>query len=383
MKQYDGFVIHFGEIWLKGRNRHSFIKILKENIIFSLKGEKYKRLDDMRDRFFISVGKDSNLDSISNKLSYIFGISWFAPVILSDNTLDAILKTTNKLLSKKDTVRIVPHRALKSLSFNSSDVVSYFIKNTKKLNFEIDKNSKRDLYINLTKDRAFIYTDKVKGANGLPVGSSGKMVVLFSGGIDSPVASFYAMKRGLKPIYMHVHAFPNNKDKNLSKINELAEILSMYSGSSKIFLIPGHVFQSAALKIPRKYELVLFKLFLYKLAEQIVKMEEADCIVSGESLGQVASQTIGNLTSSQEGIKPLIIRPLIGFDKQEIINVAKSIDTFETSIKQYKDVCSIAARNPATNSNPLTLKKLWKKGSMDSALKMTIKKMSEVKVNSA
>ena len=212
-------------------------------------------------------------------------------------------------------------------------MVKYFIKNTKKLKFKIDKDAETDLYINATKDFTFLYTERIQGAGGLPVGSSGNAVVLLSGGIDSPLATFYAMKRGLRPIYMHVHAFPNNKDVKLSKIKELVKILSAYSVNPKTYLMPGHVFQSAAMKIHNKYELVLFKSFLYRLAEGIAEKEEAEAIVSGESLGQVASQTIGNLTASQIGIKRFIMRPLIGFDKQEIINMAKKIGTFDVSIQ--------------------------------------------------
>lgn len=376
MNKYKGIVIHFGELWLKGRNRGSFIRRLYDNIELALDEENYERIYDLRDRFFLIFNKKSDIKSIEGKLAGVFGVSRFSPVITANNNLEDIMKAANKLLGKKDTVRIVPHRSLKTLSFNSSEVVSYFIKNTKKLKFKIDKDSDKDLYINASKDFAFLYTEKIPGAGGLPVGSSGSAVVLLSGGIDSPVATFYAMKRGLKPIYMHVHAFPNNDDTKLSKIKNLAKILSNYSANSKICLMPGHIFQSAALKIPRKYELVLFKLFLYKLAEQIAEKENADCIVGGESLGQVASQTVRNLTASQQEIKYFIMRPLIGFDKQEIINMAKKIGTFDESIKSYKDVCSIAARNPATRSGTETVKKFWKKASMDSAVKMTLKKMS-------
>ena len=378
MVKYKGIVIHFGEIWLKGRNRNNFIRQLHENIELALEGEKYEKLDYMRDRFFLILEKDSDIESIKEKLSKVFGIARFSPVVLAKNDLDDIINVANKMLGKKDSVRVVPHRSVKTLSFDSTQIVSYFIKNQKKLKFKIDKDSEKDLYINATKDFAFLYTDKLPGAGGLPVGSSGNAIVLMSGGIDSPVATFYAMKRGLKPIYMHVHAFADNKDVKLSKIKELSKILSGYSANPKIYFIPGHIFQSAAMKVHNKYELVLFKLFLYKLAEEIADKEEAEAIVSGESLGQVASQTLGNLTASQIGIKRFIMRPLIGFDKQEIVNVAKRIGTFEESIKEYRDVCSIAAKNPSTNSSTAKIKKLWKEASMDSAVKITLNKASMI-----
>ncbi len=381
MQKYKGIVIHFGEIWLKGKNRNVFVRKLYDNIEHALRKEGYAKLEDHRDRFFLVFDKGSDMRSIEKKLSNVFGVSWFAPVIISDNDLSGMLDAANRLLGKNDTVRIVPHRSVKSLSFNSSEIVSYFINNSKKLNFKIDKDAENDMHINATKEFSFLYTEKISGSNGLPVGSSGSAVVLLSGGIDSPVASFYAMKRGLAPIYMHVHAFADNEDAKLSKIKDLAKILSNYSAGAKLYLLPGHIFQSAALKIPRKYELVLFKLFLYRLAEEIAEIEKADCIVSGESLGQVASQTVGNITASQHSVKKFVMRPLIGFDKQEIINIAKSIGTFDTSIKEYRDVCSIAARNPATKSTASRIKRLWDDSSMDSVLKMTLKKMSVLEVN--
>jgi thiamine biosynthesis protein ThiI len=375
MMKYKGIVIHFGEIWLKGNNRGSFIGRLYSNIQCTLDGEKYEKLENRRDRFFLLLEGSSDVESICSKLGKVFGVSWFAPVVTVENNIEKILATSNKMLTKKDTVRIVPHRAFKGFSHNSDEIVGYFIKNSEKLNFIIDKDAEKDLHIDVTKEFTIIYDRKMQGAKGLPVGSSGNAVVLLSGGIDSPVASYYAMKRGLRPVYLHVHAFADNNDEKLSKITDLVKLLSEYSCGSKIYYLPGHVFQSSALKMPRKYELVLFKLFMYKLAEKVAKMEKAECIVSGESLGQVASQTTSNLITSEHGIKPLIMRPLIGFDKQEIIDIAMGIGTFDISIRKYRDVCSIAAKNPATGSKYSEVHKFWKAASIDSAIKATLKKM--------
>jgi len=374
MARYEGILIHFGELWLKGRNRSSFIRTLYNNIIAALKYEDYDKLDYLRDRFFLVFSKNSDFESISRKLSKVFGISRYSPVVTSKTDLGSILEASNKFLDKRDTVRLVPHRSVKNTKYNSSELVSHFIKNEKKLKFGMDKDAEKELFINIADNTAYLYNEKIPGANGLPVGSSGKSVILLSGGIDSPVASYYSMKRGLSPVYMHVHAFPGNDDQRLSKIKDLVKILSEYHSAGRLYLIPGHVFQSSAMKTPKKYELVLFKLFLYRLAEEISKKENADCLVSGESLGQVASQTVGNLTSSETGIKKFIMRPLVGFDKQEIIDMARKIGTYETSIMSYKDVCSIVARNPSTNTSKEKIKRLWKESSMDSALKLSMKK---------
>ncbi|MGI0100562.1 MAG: tRNA uracil 4-sulfurtransferase ThiI [Candidatus Micrarchaeaceae archaeon] len=374
MEGYKGIAIHFGEIWLKGKNRNDFINRLYGNVELALRGESYGDLRNMRDRFYLTLNSDSDIASMERKLSRVFGINRFSPVMATDNDLDKMVDASNKLLKAGDKVRIVPHRSVKTLDFDSRGIVSHFIENKEKLGFEIDKDAGKELYINSNKDSTFVYTEKIPGAGGLPVGSSGSAVVLLSGGIDSPVAAFYAMKRGLLPVYMHVHAFASNSDEKLSKIRNLIGALSTYYQKPKAYAMPGHVFQSYALKAPKKYELVLFKMFLYRLADRIADTEGADCIVGGESLGQVASQTVRNIEASQSGTSRFIMRPLIGFDKQEIIDTAKRIGTYDESIKEYKDVCSIVARDPATRSGRDTIRRLWEKTSMDSAVELTLEK---------
>ena len=245
-----GILIHFGEIWLKGRNRGSFMGMLHRNIAAALATEEHGQLKRMRDRFFLELNDDSDEKAIVGRLSKVFGISRISPAVTCGNDLDSILKTSNSLLGKGGTVRIVAHRSVKDLDFDSSQIVTHFIDNQKRLKFEIDKLASDCLYINAARGMAYIYTKRIPGAGGLPVGSSGKAAILLSGGIDSPVASYYAMKRGLAPIYVHVHAFPSNDDAQLSKIRELMGALSGYSGKATAYVMPGHVFQSAALKVP-------------------------------------------------------------------------------------------------------------------------------------
>ncbi|MDE1868880.1 MAG: tRNA 4-thiouridine(8) synthase ThiI [Candidatus Micrarchaeota archaeon] len=377
MTAYKHVTIHFGEIWLRGKNRGSFIDQLHANIRKALADERYLRLTKKRDRFVLQLSKGSDMESISNKLRNVFGISWFAPVAVAKNNLKSIEATANSMLAKKDTVRIVASRTDKSTKFNSPAIVTHFIK-AKKLKFNIDKNAKKTLWINVTEDGTFMFTQKTEGLRGLPVGSSGKAIILLSGGIDSPVASYYAMKRGLYPVYLHVHGFPTNEDAKNTKIKDLVKALSKYSANPKLYLVPAHVFQSSIMQIPKKFELVLFKRFIYNIAESIAEKEKADCIVTGESLGQVASQTVKNMKASEQGIDTLIIRPLIGFDKQEIIDEAREMGTFEISIRPYRDVCSIAARNPATGTNAKLIDRLYKQAKLSSALGRTMKKVEAV-----
>jgi len=376
---YDAIVIHFGEMWLKGRNRNSFIKILSKNIRSRLTGIDYRELKLFRDRFVLYLNPAQKIKDALDRLDYVFGVSWFAPVRITESSIDSILKVAPEFRAKGRTTpfRIEVHRADKSLPFTSVDVVSAFIKHQNELPFEINKDSARILFTNVTSDKTFIYTEKRKGLGGLPVGSSGKAVVLLSGGIDSPVASYFAMKRGLEPVYLHLHNFASNEEAEGSKIKEEMEILSRYS-DAKIYYAPGYLFQSYAAKSPKRYELILFKRFMYRLAEKVAEREGASAIVTGESLGQVASQTVGNLVSSSLGIKSLMVRPLICFDKEEIISRSRELGMYDTSIKSYADVCSIHARNPTTSANPKLLKSYYKDAELETALKKTIAKAKSV-----
>ncbi len=375
---YQIIVMHFGEIFLKGRNRGAFVNRLYSNVKASLEGERYDRLENARDRFILHLNKDSDIKRICEKLSHVFGITWFAPAIVSGSGLKQMREASSAFFDKSKTVRIVPRRSFKGLKYTSIDIVKEFIDNQEKLNFKIEKESENRLYITALKDYAILYSDRHNGLGGLPVGVSGKAVVLLSGGIDSPVAAFYAMKKGLVPVYLHVHAFATNGEAAASKMKEVVGLLSRYSRSSKVYFVPVHVFQSVAISVPNKYELMLFKRFLYKLAERIAKKENASVIVTGESMGQVASQTVENLIASEQRIKQLIMRPLIGFDKQEIIDMAKKIGSYELSIVDYPDVCSIRSKNPLTATRSKALEEMYKRSNMGKALSRTMKKAEPI-----
>ncbi|MCL4380815.1 hypothetical protein M1141_00895 [Candidatus Marsarchaeota archaeon] len=385
MRKYDAVIVHFGEIWLKGRNRRKFIETLLSNVEHALNPARprkkqtknsLRRISLEYDRIVIYSSKKSDLKDVLERLSTVFGISWFAPCAICENRLDKILESANALPGIIDTdIRIDAHRSYKNLDFDSRGIVSYFLENAGELKFSLDSKAGKTLHINPTERGCFLFLDKVQGAGGLPVGSSGKAVVLLSGGIDSPVAAYYAMKRGLEPIYLHAHAFAGNDEARKSeKMRGLGSLLGRYCSPSKIYFIPSHMFQAAAMDIPKKYEHVLFKRFLLLSHISPTRKEGAKAIASGESLGQVSSQTLQNLIASDPGTELLLMRPLIGMDKQEIINKAKQINTFEYSILKYKDVCSIIVRNPATNIKKGLIDRLYKNLDLQDVLSKTLKK---------
>lgn len=367
-------IVHYGELWLRGRNRNVYIKKLKGNIGQKLRKEGV-RFEKSYDRIILKLPKDANVESIRGKISKVFGISAYEFAYRTKPDLKSIVQTSNDILKDMEgrKVKINSHRAYKKFKFTSVDIIKKVIEAAEKLGVEPRvQGFDTEMFINVTKDDAFVYIDRKRALGGLPVGTSGKAVILLSGGIDSPVAAWYAMKRGLDPIYVHIHGFATNEEAERSKIPKIIGILSAYSVGHKVYYIPSHVFQLSALKSGR-YELIMLKHFMLKVAEKIAEKEGAESIVTGESLGQVASQTSSNLAAEEYGIDLPILRPLIGFDKQEITEAAKSIGTYEESIKPYRDVCSINSRNPATRTNISILKEISKKAKLDSVAARSIR----------
>ncbi|MGC8730112.1 MAG: tRNA uracil 4-sulfurtransferase ThiI [Candidatus Micrarchaeia archaeon] len=374
--KYEYVVVHFGELWLKGDNRINYIYMLVSNIKNKLKSSA-ESVEVKYDRLLIKPKNARSIKVILHKLSYVFGISWYAPVKICSNDMLSIMSEAAKLIDKKKPVSIKIKRADKTLAFNSIELLEEFKKNREKFGIEMDKEAEQKLYIEMTKFGSFIHTEKYKGIDGLPVGSSGKAVVLLSGGIDSPVAAYYAMKRGLQPIYLHIHGFPTNEEAAKSKISLFKDILSRYSDSI-IYFAKYSFFQIYSMKIDSRYSPVLFKRFAIDIAKQIMKEEKAQAIVSGESLGQVASQTSTNMLASEYDQNVLVIRPLICFNKQEIISKAKEIGTFNISIIKYKDVCSFNAAHPIIKSDPTKVERLYKMAKLDEAAERSRKEALKI-----
>jgi thiamine biosynthesis protein ThiI len=382
--RYDCIAVHHGELWMRKRNRGDFVNALHHNITTALSEEKHNGVKNANDRFLIMLSPESNTLSIMNRLRCVFGVSWFAPAMIVPNSMDKIVATTTTLLKKgRRRRRIIANRSFKEVPFTSDQIVHELLKKRKRMGLNIDKESKFPMMINVTKDGTIICDGKEKGLGGLPVGTSGKALILLSGGIDSPVAAYYAMKRGLSVSYLHMHMYPTGEEAEKGKINELAKTLFKYSGRTRIFYAPSHPFLSYIMDSSRKYELILFKRFLLDLAARVAKKEGIDVIITGESLGQVASQTIGNLISESAGLDTFILRPLIGMDKQEIIDIAKRLDTYELSIQKYKDVCSINTVNPPTTSKPDVIISLYKKSHLSKALTTTMNKIYRSDIENA
>ncbi len=374
----QAILIHFGELWLKGRNRSQFIGRLKDNIQSSIKKGSYTRFEVMRDRFVVYPSSKAGQAGILKALGYVFGISWYGTAYICKNSIPdmiACLAYISRMqMYKGKTVKVEVHRSDKSLPFTSKEVVTELLRCKDDMGFILESSSDLKVFINSTSVSTFIYPERIRGLGGLPVGSSGNCVVMLSGGIDSPVAAFYAMKRGLSPTYVHFHAFQSNSEAHRSKIGSLIKALARYSNGAAAYIFPSYIFESHMAGTESKNEMVILKRFMFEVADKVAEKEDAQATVTGESLGQVASQTVRNLEVSGHWSEHLILRPLIGFDKSEIIEVAKSLGTYNTSIIRYRDICSFRASNPSTSANAHEVDKIYKRNGLAGAAELTIAK---------
>lgn len=374
------YTAHYSEISLKGGNRYLFEDRLISNLRAALGGRMSNAEKVEKRIFFESEAPEAE---VKEALSRIFGVEWYAHVheVRKDRAeLEKFIVdyfSSNNLSGK--TMKVETKRGDKGLPFTSmelsKDIGAALIG---KFGCKADMHDPEiRIYIEIMqKDRAFVHFEKLRGPGGLPVGASGKVVSLLSGGIDSPVASWMLMRRGAKVIFLHVHPFASGEEAEKSKMEELIGTLSRWQNGSRVYFADYSEFYKRTLSIPPKYELVLFRKFIYLLAQRIAEKEGALAVVSGDSLGQVASQTLENIRAINDGIILPVFRPLIGMNKREIIETAEKIGTYDISVKEYKDCCSlVAVQNPETKADPFFVQKLAKDMGMDEIVAKTLEKV--------
>lgn len=368
-------IVHYSEIALKGKNRPFFEKKLQENIKRGIRGM-YKKVKREHDRIVIGLKPDTEEKEIETRLKRVFGMEWFAFAHATDKNMESIKHVIagHASIRRGETAKIVASRSDKKFPLTSIQInreLGKFVEEKFGAGISMEKPAHK-IYVNIGSKSAYIYFSRIKGPGGLPVGSSGKVLVLLSGGIDSAVAAYMAMKRGCVPYYLHFHAFRGGEEAMKGKIESMLKILAQYSGQSKIFMVPFHPFQFGVSRAGRS-ELIVFRRFMMQIAEGIARKNGMQAIVTGESLGQVASQTIENIAAIDAATRMPVFRPLISHDKKEIIQLAEKIDTYEISIKPYKDCCSIIARNPKTKAKLTEITRIEEDMDMDKLVDETLK----------
>lgn len=354
-------ICHYSEIALKGNNRIYFEKVLKINIrnaIDLVAPKSIKKFERLRGRFLIHLSEhgQSATTKVIGGLKDVFGLAYFALAYKSETDIGIIKNDCIELMRRIDfeSFRITARCINKQFPFSGqslNEVIGAEIleKLKKKVNLSEPEVT---CYIDVLDEGTFLYNEKISAQNGLPVGTSGKVVVMLSGGIDSPVAAYYALKRGMEVIYVHFHSAPLVSEASIEKVKDTVEVLSKYQRKSKLYLAKfADIQQAIMVECNPKLRVILYRRYMMMIAEKIAIKENAKAIYTGEALGQVASQTIENISVVEDAVDLPILRPLIGFDKQEIIRVAETIGTYEISILPHQDCCTLyVPKHPATKA---------------------------------
>lgn len=373
-----GVLISFGELFLKSKGvRDNFIKRLINNLSFALNGTGSK-IYDLRDRIFVSAEGD-----IKKIISGVPGISNISDALYSDsggleNVFSFVKENYPLWLKEKETYALrikTENPELKDKKAKIIDEVAYLIK--RKVNLS---NPDKEINIEIRKNSWLIHFNKERASGGLPSGSGGKVLVLMSGGIDSPVAGYMMAKRGAENVWLHFHSFPLVSNASISKIEELAKVFLSYQPKLKVYFIP---FSKAQVGIKAKadanYRVLIYRRLMLKIAEKIMKDERCGALITGESLGQVSSQTLKNINITHNSVKSLVLRPLIGMDKEEIIAISKKNSFFDISIKPQEDCCTLfVSKGQTADGNLDKVKEIEKKLNISKLIKECLKNI-EVK----
>lgn len=376
-------ICHYGELALKGGNRMIFERKLKNNIEKALHFKNCHWIKILPGRIIIKIKNFSEGQKVffKERLEKIPGISYFAFAAKTNSEINEIKKEALKLISQKKgrTFKIETKRSDKNFPLSSQKINEiageYVLKNQKKkVNL---KNPDVACFIEILSDSALLYLEKIKGEGGMPVGVSGNVLSLLSGGIDSPVASYFLIRRGAKSSFIHFHAYPFTDKQSLEKIKKIVKKLSFFQFESKIYFVPfANIQKEIFLKSPEKLRIILYRRAMLRISEIIAKKEKFLALATGDSLSQVASQTLENIRTIDEAANLPVFRPLIGMDKNEIVSLAKKIGTYEISIANHQDCCSrFMPKKPETKSDlkqvKLAEKKLNLKKLISGAIKET------------
>ena len=354
MVKYDTVLIRYGELSTKGKNRKDFITRLYHNIKYALRDYPNLTYQKTHDRIYIKL-TDENTDEISEKLKRVFGISSFSFTEKVDSDIETIKETCLRIAkdSNKKTFKMMAKRHDKSFPMISDEInracAGNILHNT---DLTVDvHNPELLIRVEIHEKYTYITSDKIKGAGGYPAGINGKVLLLLSGGIDSPVAAYELMKRGLYVEAIHFASPPYTSQAARDKVLKLAEMVSEYQGSMKVHIVNFTDIQLEIYKAAGDpYAITIMRRMMYRLAERIAKDSHCLALGTGESVGQVASQTLESIAVINETIQIPVLRPLVCFDKVEIIDLARKIGTYETSILPFEDCCTIFdPKNPVTH----------------------------------
>ena len=383
-------ICHYHEVALKQKNREIFEKKLRTNIAFMLSDivkqnmvmRGYGRLKIVLP---FSYEDSEKVEVVKSRLRDVFGLTNFGIGVATSLDLEKICEASLKVLRNKEfkTFSVKTKRQNKKFPLNSiqvnHEVGAFILEKFKNEGHEVKvdlKNPEVTVHIEIVDKEAYVYADRFKGPGGLPVGSSGKVVALLSAGFDSPIASYMMMKRGARVIFVHYHSYPYTSYDTIEQVKQIVKILSKYQFYSRLYIVPiAEAQRIIVLNAPVGLRTILYRRLMVKIAEVIAEKEKAEALVTGESLGQVASQTLRNIRVINQIASLPILRPLIGVDKEEIIQKAREIGTYEISSQPYDDCCSfLTGRHPETWANFEEIFEVEKKFTWNELVEMSLAK---------
>ena len=356
---YDRILVRYGELSIKGRNRKYFKDALHRAIRFKLKQFTDLTFEVTRDRFYIILNGVEQA-AVSEKLNEVFGLQSYSLAAKTENNIDAIKKLALSVVEEQypepTTFKVETKRSDKSFFMQSGEISravgGHLLANTENLKVNVHQPD-MILNIEVRREGSFVMAGRVLGLGGFPVGSSGKGLLMISGGIDSPVAGYLLQKRGVSIEAIHFASPPYTSSRSLQKVVDLLKKVAVYSafGEIKLHIVPFTKLQEKINEhIPDSYEMTIMRRMMYRVAEGVAQKREIMILANGESIGQVASQTLASMNAVNAVVEMPIIRPVVTYDKLEIIEIAQKIDTFDISILPFEDCCTIfVPKNPATN----------------------------------
>ncbi|PTI94294.1 tRNA uracil 4-sulfurtransferase ThiI [Staphylococcus warneri] len=354
--KYDHLIVRYGELTLKGSNRKKFVNQLKTNVTRALKPLEGFHIKGKRDRMYIELFEEADIDEIIHRLSKVYGIKSISPVLKTEKNDQAMADVAVQLAQSfvnGSTFKIDVKRSDKSYPKDTyelqREIGGAVLKNVEGLTVDV-RQPQHEIRVEVRLDAIYIYVEVIQGSGGLPVGTGGKTLLMLSGGIDSPVAGMEVMKRGVTIEAIHFHSPPFTSEKAKEKVIELTRIMSERVGPIKLHIVPFTDLQKQINKsVHPRYTMTSTRRLMMRVTDQLVHKIGALGIVNGENLGQVASQTLNSMYAINHVTSTPVLRPLLTLDKEDIVKKAKEIGTFEVSIQPYEDCCTIfTPKNPVT-----------------------------------
>ncbi len=382
---YDHILVRYGELSTKGKNRKDFIKKLLNNVKNALRAYEKLTYEKTHDRMYIMLNGEDH-EAVGNDLQKVFGISSFSFALKMESNIDVIIENAFEIAKNANakTFKIDTRRSDKMFPMISDEVnravASQILRN---LEYKVDvKNPELKISIEIHKEATYMMENRIYGSGGYPVGVGGKALVMLSGGIDSPVACYMTMKRGIAIECIHYASPPYTSQAALDKVVELASLVSGYQGHIRLHIIPFTDLQLAIYQnCDESYAITIMRRMMYRIAQKVAEKQNCLAIVNGESIGQVASQTLESMQVINSVTNLPVIRPLACMDKVEIIDISRKINTYETSIQPFEDCCTIfTPKNPVTKPTMHRAQRLENRFDFEKYIDECIEKMESFNV---